>query len=62
MRFIPNNLDDDFIGRNDDEEMDTGNLDTYIKDGVKTYALGHDWFENEKAPYPLYSVETEKEI
>jgi len=39
-----------------------GNLDTPIKDGVKTYALGHDWFENEKAPYPLYDVKTEKEI
>jgi len=35
-----------------------GNLDTYIKDGVKTYALGHDWFEDGKAPYPLYDVKT----
>ena len=26
--------------------------------GVKTYCFGHDWFENERAPYPVYSVET----
>jgi hypothetical protein len=27
-------------------------------DGPKTYCLGHDWFEDGKAPYPVYSVET----
>jgi hypothetical protein len=27
-------------------------------DGAKAYCLGHDWFENGKAPYPVYSVET----
>jgi hypothetical protein len=27
-------------------------------DGPKTYCLGHDWFEDNKAPYPVYSVET----
>lgn len=28
----------------------------------KTYCLHHNWFENEIAPYPVYSVETGKEI
>jgi len=35
-----------------------GNLDTPCEDGPKTYCLGHDWFEEQKAPYPVYSVET----
>lgn len=26
--------------------------------GPKTYCFGHDWFEGNKAPYPVYSVET----
>ncbi len=39
-----------------------GNLDTYINNGIKTYALGHDWFENGKAPYPLYDVKTGKKV
>ena len=30
--------------------------------GVMTYCLGHDWFEEQKAPYPVYSVETGKEV
>ena len=29
-------------------------------DNNKCYCLGHDWFEREKAPYPVYSVETGK--
>ena len=33
-----------------------GNLDSTDADGVKTYCLGHDWFEDGKAPYPLYRV------
>jgi hypothetical protein len=33
-----------------------GNLDSAHEDGVKTYALGHDWFEDGKAPYPVYRV------
>lgn len=37
-----------------------GNLDSAMDDGVKTYCLGHDWFEDGKAPYPVYFVETEK--
>lgn len=35
-----------------------GNLDNFLADGVKTYCLGHDWFENGTAPYPVYSVAT----
>ena len=35
-----------------------GNLDNYCEDGAKTYCLGHDWFEDGKAPYPVYSVQT----
>lgn len=33
-----------------------GNLDTPVEDGPKTFALGHDWFEDNAAPYPLYRV------
>ena len=39
-----------------------GNLDTPCENGPKTYALGHDWFEDQKAPYPVYSVETNEEV
>lgn len=28
----------------------------------KTYCLGHDWFDNEKAPYIIYDVKTNKVI
>lgn len=28
----------------------------------RAYCLGHDWFDGEKAPYPVYSVETGKQI
>jgi hypothetical protein len=35
-----------------------GNLNTPVEDGVKTYCLGHDWFDDGKAPYPVYSVKT----
>ena len=28
------------------------------EDGAKAYCLGHDWFEDGKAPYPVYSVAT----
>lgn len=30
--------------------------------GVVTYCFGHDWFEDGKAPYPVYSVKTGKEV
>ena len=39
-----------------------GNLDNPDPEGAKTYCLGHDWFEGEKAPYPVYSVETGEEV
>jgi hypothetical protein len=28
----------------------------------KCYCFGHDWFDNGKAPYPVYSVETDEEV
>ena len=39
-----------------------GNLNTYCVDGPKTYCLGHDWFEGEKAPYPVFSVKGDGQI
>lgn len=33
-----------------------GNLNNYCEDGAKSYCLGHDWFEDGKAPYPVYRV------
>lgn len=35
-----------------------GNLDSPCGDGPKTYCLGHDWFDDNKAPYPVYDVKT----
>jgi len=35
-----------------------GNLDNAMEDGVKTYCLGHDWFEDGRAPYPVFRVDT----
>jgi len=35
-----------------------GNLDDADPNGVKTYCLGHDWFEDGKAPYPVFRVDT----
>ena len=39
-----------------------GNLDSHCADGPKTYCLGHDWFDDEKAPYPVYSVATGEQV
>lgn len=39
-----------------------GNLDDARDGGVKTYCLGHDWFEDGKAPYPVFSVATGAEV
>lgn len=33
-----------------------GNLDSPMPEGIKTYCFGHDWFEEGKAPYPVYRV------
>ena len=39
-----------------------GDLDSPHADGVKCYALGHDWFDGDKAPYPVFSVEDNSEV
>ena len=39
-----------------------GNLDSAMDEGVKTYCLGHDWFEKEVAPYTVYSVATGEKV
>lgn len=33
-----------------------GNLDNPMPEGVKCYCLGHDWFEESIAPYPVYRI------
>jgi hypothetical protein len=35
-----------------------GDLDSPDDDGAATYCLGHDWFEEGIAPYPVFSVAT----
>lgn len=37
-----------------------GNLDTSCEDGPKAYCLGADWFEDGKAPYPIYRVDNDE--
>ena len=32
------------------------------KNGIKAYCLGHDWFDNGKAPYKVFDVKTDKEV
>lgn len=32
------------------------------EDGERAYCFGHDWFEDGKAPYPVYSVETGERV
>ena len=39
-----------------------GNLDCFCNAGPKTYCLHHDWFEDEKAPYDIWSVESNELI
>jgi hypothetical protein len=31
-------------------------------DGIKAYCFGRDWFDDEQAPYKVFSVETGKEV
>ena len=38
-----------------------GYLMEYHDKGIKAYCFGHDWFDEGKAPYPIYSVETNKQ-
>lgn len=35
-----------------------GDLGSPLQDGIKAYCFGHDFFDDGKAPYPVYSVET----
>lgn len=40
-------------------------LMSYLEEPIeenKCYCFGHDWFDGGKAPYPVYSVETGKQI
>jgi len=39
-----------------------GNLDSPCEDGPKTYCLGHDWFEDGKAPYRVFNVSDNSEV
>ena len=39
-----------------------GYLQNPIEGGVKAYCFGNDWFEDNRMPYPLYSVLTGKKI
>ena len=34
-----------------------GHLGNPCEDGPKTYCFGHDWFEGDVAPYPVYRVD-----
>ena len=37
-----------------------GYLMDHREGGIRAYCFGHDWFEGEAAPYPVYSVKTGK--
>lgn len=39
-----------------------GNLDSPMPNGVRTFCLGHDWFEGGVAPYPVYFVSDDSEV
>ncbi len=39
-----------------------GDLNTPSETGLKTYCLGHDWFDDEKAPYQIWRVADDTEI
>ena len=39
-----------------------GHLGTPCEDGPKTYCFGHDWFEDNKAPYPVFRVDNDEEV
>ena len=39
-----------------------GNLDQPCTDGVRTYCLGPEWFEDDKAPYPVWRVSNNQKI
>jgi hypothetical protein len=39
-----------------------GDLEAPMPDGPKTYCLGHDWFEEGKAPYPVFRVSDDRPV
>lgn len=39
-----------------------GHLENPTPLGIKTYCFGHDWFNDDKAPYPVFSCKTNKLI
>ena len=39
-----------------------GSLDSPMADGVKCYCFGHEWFDGDVAPYPVYSVESGNQV
>lgn len=39
-----------------------GNLDTPVPEGPRSYCLGHDWFEGDKAPYPVFRVSDDSPV
>lgn len=39
-----------------------GDLNNTTPDGVKTYCLGHDWYDGGRAPYTVYSVKDQSEV
>lgn len=41
---------------------DNGTQTVEWRGGTQTYCLGHDWFERHIAPYPVFSVETGREV
>jgi hypothetical protein len=40
----------------------TGYIMSTREEGIKAYCFGHDWFDDEKAPYPVYDVKTNLEV
>jgi hypothetical protein len=39
-----------------------GYLMNPVDNGVKTYCFDHSWFDNDKAPYPVYWVDSDEEV
>lgn len=39
-----------------------GYLLNSVEDGVEAYCFGHDWFEDGKAPYQVFNVETKEVV
>jgi hypothetical protein len=42
--------------------LNGADMESDESNGVKVYALGHDWFESGVAPYALWSVETGERV